>query len=225
MTRGTVILTLSGNPAACLDDVRARGYDVLVEPMLTITPSVDALPDLSSVRSLVFTSMHAVDIFAGQSTRRDFSVFTVGDATAARACAAGFSDVRSASGAVDDLEQLVAPEDKSGFLYLRGKDIARALSGVKSHVIYAAHPVEQFTALCVQRIANGDIKAAAFFSARGGETFARLARENGLEGPVSGIKALCLSEAVLESVSILPWQETRVAARPDRLSLLALLDA
>ncbi len=223
MTRRAVILTQSGDTGPYDAAIRARGSDPLLQPILSIIHSDAPLPDLTRFNALVFTSVHAVDVFAGQSARRDLRVYTVGDTTAARARAAGFADVHSASGDARDLEKLIADVNKNHLLYLCGADIARSFAGVTAHIAYAAHPVESLDPSCRARIAQGGVESILFLSPRGGENFVRLVRAEGLETAVSGIKALCISPAVLESVSILPWAKTAVAARPDRDAMLALL--
>ena len=57
---------------------------------------------------MLFTSSNGVRAFAELSPRRDLPAFAVGDATAAAALAAGFTQFKSAGGDVRDLARLVA---------------------------------------------------------------------------------------------------------------------
>ncbi len=224
MTRPIVLITRSeGNAAIYADSVRARGGEAVCEPMLRVE-SAGAIPDLSGYDGLIFTSMHAVDAFAAQSDRRDIKIFTVGDSTADHARAAGFKNIRSASGDARDLAALLERDAPGKVLYLRGADVAQEFDGIDSCVVYKAHPVEKFTDSCALALAGNKISSVMFFSARGGAAFVECCRKGRLEGAVSGIKALCISEAVLESVSVLPWCATNVAHHPGRAGMLALLD-
>lgn len=225
MTGPLALITRSEEGAAVYADaIRARGGEAVIEPMLRIE-HIPSLPDLSVYDGLIFTSVHAVDSFAAQSPRRDVAVFTVGDTTADHAREAGFKNVTSASGDARDLARLLERDAAGRLLYLRGADVAQEFDGIDAHVVYKAHPVESFTEFCAGALRDGKIRTVLFFSARGGAAFAALCRQNGLEGAVSGIKALCISGAVLESVSVLPWKETHVAQHPSRDGMMALLDA
>jgi uroporphyrinogen-III synthase len=224
-SRGTILITRSEGDAEIYADIAEKhGYDIIIEPMLRIEAHDLSLPDLTAYQSLIFTSGHAVDIFAQTSPERSLTVFTVGDATADKARAAGFKNVFSAAGTVDDL--IVMIKEKAGrALYLRGYDIARELPNVDAHILYKAHPADGFSVLCEEKILANEIRAALFFSARGAENFTSLILQKGLESSVFGIKALCLSSAVLESLSVLQRLESKAAATPDRDGMMALLAA
>ena len=88
----------------------ALGFDPVVAPLLKIRALPQPAPDLTDVAALVFTSRNAVSAFASLTAARDRSVLTVGDATAEAARAAGFADVRSASGDLKALAQLIAAD-------------------------------------------------------------------------------------------------------------------
>lgn len=225
MTKPIVLITRSiGDAAQYAQAVQMRGGEAMCEPMLRIHHT-GTLPDISPYDALAFTSGHAVDAFAAQSARRDIPVFTVGDSTADQARAAGFHNVTSAGGDAADLRACLERAAPGRVLYLRGADVAQEFPVHDAHVVYTAHPVEKFTESCAHALQHGRIRTVLFFSARGGETFAGLCRASGLDSAVSGIKALCISGVVLESVSVLPWRDTYIAPHPGRAGMLALLDA
>ncbi len=60
----------------------ARGFDALVEPMLSVAPAPGVTPplDLDGVQALLFTSANGVRALARLTERRDLPAFTVGDA-------------------------------------------------------------------------------------------------------------------------------------------------
>ncbi len=90
------------------------GWEPVVQPLLAIRPLSPALPDLKDFAALAFTSRNGVSAFAHLTPRRDLRVFAVGEATAQAAREAGFSDVQSADGAVDDLVALIAQQMQTG---------------------------------------------------------------------------------------------------------------
>ncbi len=63
------------------EELRARGNDVVMEPMLHIVPK-GSLPPLEGVAALIVTSANGIRALAAASDRRDLTVYSVGDATA-----------------------------------------------------------------------------------------------------------------------------------------------
>ncbi|PZN98144.1 MAG: uroporphyrinogen-III synthase [Alphaproteobacteria bacterium] len=84
------------------------GWAPVVQPLLQIRPLAPDVPDLDGFAAVAFTSRNGVAAFVALTSRRGFRVFAVGDATAQAARDAGFADVLSADGAVDDLAALIA---------------------------------------------------------------------------------------------------------------------
>ncbi|NIA71047.1 uroporphyrinogen-III synthase [Pelagibius litoralis] len=216
----------------------ARGHDVVLEPLLTIQPraDVDWPAGADKVQALAITSASGLRAFARLDKRRDLPVFAVGDASAAAARAAGFTQVASAAGTVEDLAQLLRESlqpaagailqpaasklagDLKGDLEAAGFEVLRA-------VLYDAQAARRLSSAFLGHINSGLIDAVTLFSPRTAATFASLIGEAGLNGACRAMVALCLSDAVAEQISDLPWRQVLVAGRPDQDALLARLDA
>ena len=80
-----------------------RGIEVVSAPLLHIDLLTGDDLDLNGVQALLFTSANGVRSFGTRSGERDIPALCVGDATAREARDAGFTDVRSAGGDVDDV--------------------------------------------------------------------------------------------------------------------------
>jgi len=217
------------------DALAERGIEVLIEPLLEVTPLDDAEIDLDEVQALLFTSANGVRAFAGLNARRDLKALTVGDGSAEAARRAGFTQVESAKGDVEALAALVVdrlkPED--GVLFhaagtVTAGDLKARLEGLGFHVRRAQlYDAKIATALSTETRANltlGGIDIVLLFSPRTARTFAELWRGAGAPG-LTGIQALCLSAAVAREVDKLGWAAVEIAARPDLPSMLALVDA
>jgi uroporphyrinogen-III synthase len=217
--------------------LESRGHEAIIEPMLTIAPvSENGAPNLAGVQALLFTSANGVRAFAGRTAARGFPVFTVGEGSAAAARAAGFAQVESAGGDVEDLARLVAArlEPKGGALFhaagskLAG-DLKGALEGAgftyRRDVLYRAETADALSDGLRAMLADGEIDAATFFSPRTAVTFVSLIQDTGLAGACARIIALALSRAVAEKLGDLAWAGVAVAARPEQDSLLACLDS
>ena len=84
-----------------------RGYDCIVEPLLSVDDTAAPAPDLRGVQAFLVTSANGARALAAATERRDLPVFAVGDATARAADEAGFRAIENAAGDVDALADLV----------------------------------------------------------------------------------------------------------------------
>lgn len=215
-----------------------RGHDSIIENLMTIRFQPEAArsiaPFLDGVQAVMFTSANGVRAFADATARRDFRAFAVGDATAAAARAAGFADVISAQGAVDDLATLVMSrlKAKDGAVFHAAASVtAGDLQGlleaagfsVRRAALYEAVPSVRLSDTTRIAIAQHQIDAALFFSPRNAATFVRLA--TGLEEGCKHMVAVALSSAVAEKLAPLPWRRVAVASAPNESALLAALDS
>lgn len=100
------VLVTRSEPGASetAERLSARGYTPIVEPLFAIETIASALPAFDA---LAFTSLNGVLTFAALTPRRDVPVFCVGARTAEEARNAGFAEVESADGDVNDLARLI----------------------------------------------------------------------------------------------------------------------
>lgn len=217
--------------------LRARGHQPLIEPMLTIVPreAIDWPSGHEAAQALLITSANGLRAFARLDPRR-LPVFAVGDASAAAARAAGFTEVASAAGTVEDLAALVRerlrPGDGPLFQPAASRlagDLKGALESggfrVLRAVLYDAEAATGLSKSLRDQLNSGLIDAVTFFSPRTAATFASLIGEAGLFKTCEKVAAVCLSGAVARQISGLPWDSVTVADRPDQAALLARLDA
>ena len=215
-----------------------RGHESVIENLMTIRFRPEAARGieqfLGDVQAVLFTSANGVRAFVKATQRRDFRAFAVGDATADAARAAGFADVTSAGGAVDDLAKLVIGrlKPKGGAVFHTAASVtAGDLQGlleaagfsVRRAVLYETVEPERLSDTTRAAIAQRQIDVALFFSPRNAATFVRLAA--GLEEGCKHMVAVALSSAVAEKLAPLPWRRIAVAAAPNESALLAALDS
>ncbi len=213
------------------EKLEAMGHEVVIEPLFTIEPDLDAALDLDGVQALLMTSANGVRAFALRSQRRDIPVLAVGDATAAAARDFGFANVESAAGNVEDLADLVRARLQPGggaLLHAAGSVTAGDLAGnlgaagydVRRVVLYRAEPVEALSAGTAAALRDGRIDLAMFFSPRTARTFVSLVKAAGLEPACTKVAVLGLSQAVLDAASEIGWAAHGAAAEPTEPSLL-----
>lgn len=203
------------------------GFHAVCVPVLKINYTDSALPEAAQAQGLIFSSANGVRAFLRDDLAFTFfekPVFVVGDHTAEIARQGGFTDVRSASGAMKDLVALIRKDmvPPARLLHIRGRDVREnpaillprfegwVIDGI---VLYAAETVTTIT------LPDGPIAAALFYSARSAEAFTKAVPE----GRLRGAKALCLSQSVLESLKQEQWAEICVSRHPDQTSMMELV--
>ncbi len=214
--------------------LQALGHEILLEPLMAITPCQGVRVELGDAQALLFTSANGLRSFASLCGERQLPVFTVGDATARAAGGAGFVEVNSATGQVEDLAELVertlTPAD--GSLYHaagqhRAGDLKAMLEDSGFRVIrqtlYEANTINALSTITCLAFRNCQLDGAIFFSPRTAQTFVRLAKQADIVSYVENCDALCLSQAVAQKARELPWRYVCVASSPNQNELLELL--
>ncbi|MCB9983927.1 MAG: uroporphyrinogen-III synthase [Rhodospirillales bacterium] len=217
-----------------VDDLTVGGYEAFVEPMSAIVPLDFHVPDFGRYQGLIFTSANALDIYAKTHKDRSLPVYVVGRQTQEMAYEHGFKKVYSARGKAADLVDYIkghVPDVKRPLLHVRSTHLAYPLKealqntgyNVGQLIVYDAPVRDEFSTAAVELLQNNCIQAVTFFSKRTAENFLKLIEAAGLEDCLAGIKALCISETVLQYVRPELWQNACVAAQPDRQGMLDLI--
>ncbi len=221
--------------AALAAALAARGIAAVIEPLIEIGFRDEGMPDLAGVQAVLCTSANGVRALARATVERDLPLLAVGNATGARACAAGFISVASAGGDAADLVRLASqnlrPQD-GRLLHISGDTVAGDLAaGLHAHgfavdrlVLYDARPVSALSLGATQALASGAIDFALFFSPRTAAIFVGLATDAGLGHSCSALTAVSISAAADAALAELPWRQRRIAPRPNQAALLEALD-
>ena len=213
----------------------ARGIAAIVEPLLDIRYRSEPSPDLTGVQALLCTSANGVRAVARLSRERGVPLLAVGETTAARARAEGFTDVAGADGNVADLVRLAAERlrpEMGRLLHVAGSIVAGDLAGalrqrgftVERAVLYEACPAPALSAASASALSAGTIDFALFFSPRTAAVFARLATQAGLLDAMPFLTAVSISGAADAALEPLGFRDRHVAARPDQAHVLAAID-
>lgn len=221
------------------EQLRARGHQVLLSPLLRIAPVDDVQAVLSQAlaeaQALLFTSANGVRAFAAASSRRDLRVFAVGERTAKVAGEVGFTAIETAGGDVTSLAALVADRWRPAaglLLHGAGEATAGNLAGTLEKRRYQVRRVTLYRAVAAEGIEPdtaaalraGTIGAALFYSPRTASIFASLIRTANLEATLATVLALALSPAVATVLSGMSWARVLTAPQPSEQALLELLD-
>ncbi len=196
---------------------------------MTVHP-IAASVDLQGVVALAFTSANGVDAFAARFIRRDFEVFTVGDATADAARAAGFRSVASANDDGAGLVRLIVQANPAGVVLAPGPrrpalDLVSALSqeglACRAVALYETlAPASLPEAVCAA-LNDRTLTAVLLHSARAAEAFAMHAAAFDL----TDLCAIGLSPACIQPLAHLDLQAKAAAVPREDALLDALLAA
>ncbi|MGY3449260.1 uroporphyrinogen-III synthase [Bradyrhizobium sp. USDA 4353] len=215
--------------------LRARGFDVLLAPMLRFEPV--ALPEDAGgeAAGVIVTSSNALRAIAPQlegSALLGLPLFAVGDQTAAAARGAGFEQVMSASGDAAALRELIATSGVIGaggtLLYLAGADISRDLAGelaergfdVVTQTVYRMAPVAALPRAVREAFAANRIEAVLHYSRRSAAAFVAAIRAEGVEISALAVPHGCLSANVAEVLREAGATQVTIPAHPDENQML-----
>jgi uroporphyrinogen-III synthase len=222
--------------------LRARGFEVLLAPMLRFEPVAFRDDEDARYGAVIVTSANAVRGIAPHleaSRLLKLPLFAVGEHTASAARGAGFETVISADGDARALRELVEASVKtkalkktSTLLYLAGADLARDLAGelgkrgfsVVTLTTYRMAPVSGLPRETCDAFAANRVEVVLHYSRRSARAFLEAARAAGLEISALSIPQCCISDGVASVVRDAGAMQVMVAASPDENGLLEALD-
>ena len=227
-----VLVTRPVDDAAGFSDLlELHGMTVALAPVMEIVPVDEALPPMTGVSHLVFTSANGVRAFVAVSNGREWPAFVVGPSTATEARRHGFRIAGVDKSTVESLARLISKEVASPacLLHVAGSHRAGNLGAllaasdvkVKRVVLYEARPVAALQETVRQQFQNGEIDAVTLFSPRSARLFMDLIERAGLEKYTDLVVFACLSQAVADA---LPTGLSKcVAERPEQSAMIDIL--
>ncbi len=222
--------------------LRARGFAVLLAPMLRFEPVAFRDDPDTTYDAVIVTSANAIRAIQSQiegSRLVKLPLFAVGEHTAEAARRAGFAKVLAARGDAAGLRDVVLDSVKSRklkkggtLLYLAGADLSRDLSGELSaagfHVVtqttYRMAPLSALPrGVCEAFAANG-IEAVLHYSRRSARAFLEAARADGVEISALAVPQCCLSDGIAADLREAGASQVAVAGTPDENALFGALE-
>ena len=222
--------------------LRARGFDVLLAPMLRFEPVAFADDEEMRYGAVIVTSANALRGIERQlkgNKLLKLPLFAVGEHTAATARDIGFETVVSAEGDAAGLRDLVLASVKtktlkktSPLLYLAGADLARDLAGelgergftVVTQTTYRMLPLSSLPREIGDAFAANQVEAVLHYSRRSARAFLESVRAAGVEISALAIPQCCISAAVAAIVRDAGAPQVMIAASPDENAVFDLLD-
>lgn len=215
--------------------LRTKGYSILINPVLETRFSKEPIAWKKGVDFVVTSrnGMRALNALATDEMRREARLFSVGDATADLAEAAGFTMVLSASGAVEDLVYTVLEEQPTRLVYVCGRDrkgnleVRLRANGIAVDLAerYRAEFASAFRPSVINAFQTGALDGVLLYSRRTAEAFAALIDRHQLSYSTKKIAYFCLAKTVASVFDGVRGIDLHVAERPDERSLFEAIDS
>jgi uroporphyrinogen-III synthase len=209
----------------------ALGIEPVVEPLLRFETLPTSLPDPAGFAAIVLTSTNALRALGERGRISDFArlkAFAVGDRTAAAATEAGFHDVTSAHGNLENLVERIAGAKFAGPVFYpaareRAGNLGKALAAhglmAITSEMYSMAPSEKLSSPVRIALEAGDLDAGLFYSRRTAETFIAL---TSTLSERTKLCLLCLSEAVAAPFLKAHLLRVSLAEHPSEEAMLSL---
>ncbi len=220
------------------DALAALGFAALACPCQRIVPRPPQAPP-GPAQALLLTSRNAVRVLVGLPGWNALPAFCVGDATAAAARVAGWTDVASADGDAQDLARLVQGrlQPRAGALLLAtaegaGHPLAAMLRAekfrVRRRVVYAMRPLPALPPAALAALQRGQVQAVLFHAAGAAKIFSGAIRKAGLADSLRNVEAFTISKSAAAALARVPgdqtWQRIQWPTRPTEAGMLAVLN-
>ncbi len=220
--------------------LRARGYEVLLAPMLrfeAVATGNDLDAGFDAVIVTSANALRAVALSGHPILARP--LFAVGEHTAEAARAAGFDKVLSAGGDAGGLRDLLRARVKakelkktSRLIYLAGADLSGDLAGelgaagfdVSVRTTYRMVALSTLPRDTLDAFAANGIEAVLHYSARTARAFVEAVRGAGIEISALSVPQCCLSTNLAAILREAGATRAQAAARPDEKALFEALE-
>jgi uroporphyrinogen-III synthase len=226
---------------ATAEALRARGFEVLLAPMLRFEPVAfvdDAEVNYGAVVATSANALRAIEPQLAASRLFKLPLFAVGEHTASAARQAGFDKVIAANSDAAGLRDLVLESVRAKvlkkaavLLYLAGADLARDLAGelgergfsVVTQTTYRMIPVTSLPGEVRDAFAANEIEAVLHYSRRSVRAFLDAVRADGVEISALAIPHCCISATVASVLREAGATQLLVAASPDENAVFEAL--
>lgn len=206
----------------CNDIPDLNFCDFLFEPVLSIQTLNTPLPNLDKYDGVIVTSQHALKLIQNIPNK---DVFCVGNK---------YPKAAAQASTASDLVTTIIDQYKGELkrlLYMRGADVSTDIkmsldqSGftVDELIVYEAVASEKLSQHFLDHLKDNQIDAITFFSVRSAEIFFSHIEDVHMSNSLHGIKALCISDGVLEYVQSIFDGDAYAADFPDALGMVRLI--
>ena len=222
-------------------DMKARierlGLGAVLAPLIEIVPMDLTLDQFEGASGIIATSQNGLRSLqlAGLTDQvKRLQVYCVGEATAKLASDMKLPNITAGRGTAADLVPVIAERHKSRpgpLVHLAGDHLAYDLKGalgaqgveVQEAAAYKSVAASNLPLEAVAGLKAKRINIITLMSPRTAEIWSTLAGKHGLQGELSKLVHVCLSQAVADRLQLPPPARVEIAAEPKLEEMLELI--
>lgn len=217
--------------------LREAGYRVLIAPAITVGESPEAanlIAPLTDELCIILTSRVALEAAARHGLPHSTQLYVTGQPLGELARQRGYRRVISAGGNARSLyERLLRdfpdPQQAPKIVWLCGNHRSFALDAalceagyhVQAREVYHSQPAEALSEMAVTALKRGTIAAVLLYSRLSAQSFEQLATRH--EVPLHTTTALCISEAIAQTLTRPDWADIHISDGPAIDNVLSCL--
>jgi len=212
------------------------GYHTVIEPLLSIRPTMEPLILKEKIQSILITSVNALSVPLSRDISFMFPLpcYCVGTPTSIKSQQYGFVDVHNAESDSEKLARLIRermPLNKGQLLHIGGRHISShalahfAKEGLTPFLwpVYEAYPTQELSSETLQLIKENKLHIILVFSVRTAQTLCQLLKESHLTSYCKRITVIGLSVPIRDTLACLTWKLCIIASEPTEESIIARL--
>ena len=197
---------------------QSLGHIVSNIPLISIEKVNYENLDFSKFNGIIFTSSNAIEHLEIKNINKRIDCFCVGNATEAMAKNAGFQNIYSASGNVNNLKEIILQNfesSKGQLLYVSGEVISNDLDkqlilegyNVERIINYKAIQVEKFNSELIEQLKQKMPDIVYVYSQNSAVSFLNLIMNYSLQNLWMNTNLMCIGEKTSAVLNEIKWKK------------------
>ena len=197
---------------------QSLGHIVSHIPLISIEKVNYENLDFSKFNGIIFTSSNAIEHLEIKNINKRIDCFCVGNATEAMAKNAGFQNIYSASGNVNNLKEIILQNfesSKGQLLYVSGEVISNDLDkqlilegyNVERIINYKAIQVEKFNSELIEQLKQKMPDIVYVYSQNSAVSFLNLIKNYSLQNLWLNTNLMCIGEKTSAILNEIKWKK------------------
>ena len=197
---------------------QSLGHIVSNIPVISIEKVNYENLDFSKFNGIIFTSSNAIEHLEIKNINKRIDCFCVGNATEAMAKNAGFQNIYSASGNVNNLKEIILQNfesSKGKLLYVSGELISNDLDqqliseryNVKRIINYRANHIEKFNLELIEKLKEKMPDIVYVYSQNSALSLLKLIKNYSLQNLCMNTNIMCMGEKTSAILNEIKWKK------------------
>ena len=197
---------------------KSLGHDISHIPLINIKKKNYETINFEDYKGIIFTSSNAIKFLDLKSINKNINCFCVGSSTEKKAMSAGFQNIFSADGNVNNLKELILQNFDSSngkLLYVSGEIISSDLDqllisegySVKRIINYSANPVEKINDDFIKKLKLKMPDIVYVYSQNSAMSFLNLIKNYGLINSWMNTNLMCIGEKTSVVLNEIKWKK------------------